>query len=39
MQDNVERFQETLRKMGRTLQSASDDEVAEAAHESGLAQD
>jgi hypothetical protein len=36
LQDGVERFQETLRKMGTDLQSASDDEVLEAASESGL---
>lgn len=36
MQDHVERFRATLEKMGTDLQSASSDEMREAAHESGL---
>ena len=36
MQDGVERFQETLEKMGTDLQRASDDEMIEAAYEAGL---
>ena len=39
MQDGVAKFQETLRKMGTDLQSADDEQVAEAAHESGLAEE
>lgn len=39
MQDGVERFQETLEKMGTDLQNASEDEVMEAAHEAGLIPD
>jgi len=37
MQEHVERFQATLRKMGTDLQRASKEEMREAAHESGLA--
>jgi len=36
LQEGVERFQETLSKMGTDLQRASRDELREAAHESGL---
>ena len=36
MQDGVQKLHDTLRKMGTDFQSASGDEVAEAAHESGL---
>ena len=36
MQDGVERFQETLEKMGTDLQRASNDEMIEAAFEAGL---
>lgn len=36
MQDGVERFRDVLHQMGTDLQRASTDEVAEAAHESGL---
>ena len=39
MQDGVERFREVLHEMGTNLQHASTDEVAEAAHESGLIRD
>jgi hypothetical protein len=36
MQERVERFRETLGKMGTDLQRASKEQVREAAHESGL---
>lgn len=36
MQERVERFRETLGKMGTDLQRASKEEMREAAHESGL---
>jgi len=36
MQERVERFRETLGKMGTDLQRASKEQVSEAAHESGL---
>jgi hypothetical protein len=36
MQERVERFRETLGKMGTDLQRASREEMREAAHESGL---
>jgi hypothetical protein len=36
MQERVERFRETLGKMGTDLQRASKAQVREAAHESGL---
>ena len=36
LQDGVERFNDTLRKMGTDLQRASEDEVLEAAEEAGL---
>lgn len=36
MQEHVERFRETLGRMGTDLQRASKDQVREAAHESGL---
>ena len=36
MQEEVERFRETLHKMGTDLQRATGDEMAEAAEESGL---
>lgn len=39
MQDEVERFRDVLQQMGTDLQRASTDEVAEAAHESGLIRD
>lgn len=39
MQDHVLRFQDTLRKMGTDFQGATDDQVAEAAFESGLSDD
>lgn len=38
MQDRVERFRETLGKMGTDLQRASGEQVREAAEESGLAE-
>ncbi len=37
MQDGVERFRDTLQKMGTNLQRATRDQMHEAAHESGLA--
>ncbi len=37
MQDGVERFRDTLKKMGTNLQRATSEEMQEAAHESGLA--
>ena len=37
MQDNVERFRHSLKKMGTDLQRASRDEMTEAAQKSGLA--
>ncbi len=37
MQDGVERFQDTLKKMGTSLQRATRDEMQEAAHKAGLA--
>ena len=37
MQDGVERFRDTLKKMGTSLQRATSEEMHEAAHESGLA--
>ncbi|MHC4958305.1 MAG: hypothetical protein ACYTGN_08000 [Planctomycetota bacterium] len=36
MRDTVETFTDTLRKMGTTLDHASDDEMLEAAFEAGL---
>ena len=36
MQERVERFRETLGKMGTDLQRASKEQMREAAHESGL---
>ena len=36
MQEHVEKFQATLGKMGTDLQRASNEQVREAAHESGL---
>ncbi|MHC4550644.1 MAG: hypothetical protein ACYTEZ_17930 [Planctomycetota bacterium] len=36
MQDDIERFRDTLQQMGTDLQRASRDEVLEAAHECGL---
>lgn len=39
MRECVERFTETLRRMGTDLNSASDDEMLEAAEESGLLDD
>ena len=39
MQERVERFRETLGKMGTDLQRASKEQVREAAHESGLAEE
>ena len=39
LQEGVERFRETLQKMGTDLQAASDDEMFEAASESGLIDD
>jgi len=36
MQERVEHFHETLEKMGTDLQRASEEQVEEAAHESGL---
>ena len=39
MQEGVERFRETLHKMGTDLQRASEDEVIEAAFEAGLIDD
>jgi L-lactate utilization protein LutC len=37
MQDRVERFRHSLKKMGTDLQRASSEEMTEAAHKSGLA--
>jgi len=37
MQDGVERFRDTLERMGTNLQRATRDQMQEAAHESGLA--
>jgi hypothetical protein len=37
MQDGVERFRDTLKKMGTSLQRATRDQMQEAAQESGLA--
>ena len=39
LQEGVERFRDTLQKMGTDLQTASDDEMFEAASESGLIDD
>ena len=36
MQDNAERFRHELHRMGTDLQNASEDEMLEAADESGL---
>ena len=37
MQDRVERFRHSLKKMGTDLQRATREEMTEAAHKSGLA--
>jgi len=39
MRECVERFTDTLRRMGTDLDSASDDDLAEAADEAGLTGD
>ncbi len=38
MQERVQRFRETLGRMGTDLQRASKEEMREAAHESGLSE-
>jgi hypothetical protein len=39
MQEHVERFQRTLDRMGADLQTASKEQMLEAAEESGLLED
>ncbi len=39
MQEHVERFHDTLEKMGTDLQNASEDQMLDAAGESGLLSD